>query len=392
MTGGVWSHSSGRSSTAWATCALLCLATACGSTDVIAPSLGSLRVVIATTGDDIPRAGVSVTVDGEAPVAVPSNGAYRFAPLDAGAHQVTVTGVAPNCTTSDALAQTVQLTKGVEDSLSFSFACTHAALDAHGLIAFARAGADGNFHLWEMNSDGTGATGLGDSTGVNGNYPSWTPDGTHIVFIKDLGDVAIISRDGSGFTLITNDGGAATPAVSPDGSMIAYAAGAAGGGIAIWTMNIDGSNRVQRSAGAPVEDRPTWSPDGTQIAFRLSDQPDSSAIYVMNADGSNMRELSGSGFVDAEPAWSPSGSRIAFSRQVDGQQHIAVVNADGSGDAMLTNGLDADESPAWSADASRIAFWSARGGSGIWTMNADGTNLQRLSPPNELDVSPAWGR
>lgn len=380
-----------RDAVAWFLCAGLCVAAGCGSTDVVAPSLSSLRVVMATTGVDIPRAGMTVTVDAAPPVAVPSNGDYLFAPLGAGHHQVTVGGVAPNCTSSDAMSQAVQLTEGVEDSLTFDFTCTQAALDAHGLIAFARVGGDGQLHLWEMNSNGTGATDLGDSAGVTANYPSWTPDGAHIVFIADGGDLAIIGRDGAGFTKITTDG-ATTPAVSPDGSTIAYAAAATGGGIAIWTVNLDGSNRIQRSTSAPIEDSPTWSPDGTQIAFRVSDDASGGSIYVMHADGSNMRKLSGADFVDATPAWSPNGSRIAFSRQVDGQEHLAVMNADGSDVVMLTSGLDADESPSWSADGSRIVFWSQRGGGGIWVMNADGTNMQHLSPPNAFDVSPAWGR
>jgi len=53
-------------------------AVACRGTEVVAPSVGTLRVDVAMTGVDVDRNGVVVTLDDSIAVAVPSNGSYQF--------------------------------------------------------------------------------------------------------------------------------------------------------------------------------------------------------------------------------------------------------------------------------------------------------------------------
>ena len=45
--------------------------------------------------------------------------------------------------------------------------------------------------------------------------------------------------------------------------------------------------------------------------------------------------------------------------------------------------------PAWSPDGTRLAFSSVRG-DGLWTMNADGTGLRRVTTSPTIDIQPAW--
>jgi len=375
-------------------------ALACGSTSTteVPPSTGSLVVQISMTGTDVPLTGVTVSVDGSQAIRVASNADYRFAPLTTGEHQVTVAGVAANCTSAEALTRAATIATNTEDSISFGFACSKAALAAHGAIAFARADSTGFFDIWVMNSDGTGATDLTNSANSSDLYGSWPADGAHIVFLmhgESTPEIAIVGRDGSGLTTITNDARQKTsPAVSPDGSRVAFAMADSANHWDIWVVNIDGSNSVRLTADTAVDDHPSWSPDGTRIVFNRFDTPEtSSSLVMMNADGSNIHQLSAPGGYDVNASWSPDGSQIAFSRMVDGQAHIAVMRADGTNVEVLTTGADADDTPTWSGDGTRIAFWSGREGTGgIWIMNADGTALERITPLDTYNVFPAWSR
>jgi hypothetical protein len=68
--------------------------------------------------------------------------------------------------------------------------------------------------------------------------------------------------------------------------------------------------------------------------------------------------------------------KIVFVSARDGNNEIYTTNADGSNITRLTNDPGNDGQPAWSPDGTRIAFTSDRGGSfEIYIMNADGSNV-----------------
>ena len=95
-------------------------------------------------------------------------------------------------------------------------------------------------------------------------------------------------------------------------------------------------------------------------------------IYRVNADGSDLVELT-NGEIDSGPAWSPDGSKIAFSRDVPGGYDIHVMNADGSNVMRLTDVTGNFAS--WSPDGRRIAF-NGRSAvtpyrNGIYVLSAD---------------------
>ncbi len=57
-----------------------------------------------------------------------------------------------------------------------------------------------------------------------------------------------------------------------------------------------------------------------------------------------------------EPSWSPDGTKIAFTSKRDGNPEIYTMNADGSGVRRLTNNPRDDSDPDWSSDGTKIAF------------------------------------
>jgi Tol biopolymer transport system component len=83
--------------------------------------------------------------------------------------------------------------------------------------------------------------------------------------------------------------------------------------------------------------------------------------------------------------------KILFSSTNGGtDSHVFVLDLDHSTILPLTSGANDDNSPRWSPDHTRIAF--VRGGdassTGVWVMNADGSQAARVSPVSYGDI--AW--
>lgn len=111
-----------------------------------------------------------------------------------------------------------------------------------------------------------------------------------------------------------------------------------------------------------------------------------SSIRVMNADGSNESETLTIEWA-CDPDWSPNGKKIAcIMRSGQNIYDIYTMNADGSEIKRLTDGSGVSNCPDWSPDGTRIVFHSGgsrssgpmvvpRGGFHYWieVVNADGS-------------------
>ena len=65
---------------------------------------------------------------------------------------------------------------------------------------------EANLELYEMNADGTGVARLTFNPTAD-TYPSWSPDGTGIVFVRGFRRVYAMNSDGSGVTRLTDGSG-----------------------------------------------------------------------------------------------------------------------------------------------------------------------------------------
>jgi Tol biopolymer transport system component len=299
-------------------------------------------------------------------------------------------------------------------------------------------------NIWVMDADGSGVTPLTKLTAdaASSFSPAWSPDGRKITFSSEraldgsdaantssTSNIWVMNADGSGASALTkltaNGADSFTPTWSPDGSKIVFkSSGALNGSDAanpngntnVWVINGDGSGAAialtKLTKGSSFGT--AWSPDGSKIVYSSQGALDGSDalntnstfnIWVANADGSGaaapLTTLTAFGAISIQPAWSPDGGKIAFvsERALDGSnnpntnatQNIWVMNRDGSQATPLTKLTAAGAGsfdPVWSPDGAKIFFDSLRALDGtdavnttsnIWAVNRDGSGATPLT-------------
>jgi Tol biopolymer transport system component len=290
-------------------------------------------------------------------------------------------------------------------------------------IALVR-GTDERRDIFLMSPDGGELRRLSDGSGVN-QWPSWSPDGRKIAFIR--GDPAgepygvyVIGADGRGLAKISGEVLAeeSRPAWSPDGARIVFSGYAASElpvrdnfvQTDLYVVDVEGGRPTRITAGETIDRDPAWSPDGSRILFvrakglRVEEDPTPEhipQIYATDApEGSKVVRMTDISRGASNPAWAPDGSLIAFESDGD----IFVMNRGGDDVTRLAVEPSAGENPnphptygnyepGWSPDGKRIIFVSDRDGDRyLYVMPATGTEDQavRLTDSPEEEFHPAW--
>ncbi len=247
---------------------------------------------------------------------------------------------------------------------------------------------DGNEEIYVMNADGTNQTRLTNNAARDADQV-WSPDGTKLAFISERDgnpEVYVVNAGGGSATRLTNNTAyERTPEWSPDGTKIAFISQQGTGYDKVWVMNANGSGQAQLTTGASLDYNPKWSPDGTKLAYTSNGGYE---IGVINADGTNQHTATSSNDWWSEfPIWAPDSNRIAFISHCPYgcspavyNDEIFVVNADGTNLARLTSNDAGEGGHAWTPDGSKITFTSWRDGNAeVYVMNADGTGQTNLT-------------
>ncbi|MGI8786674.1 MAG: DUF5711 family protein [Pyrinomonadaceae bacterium] len=276
-------------------------------------------------------------------------------------------------------------------------------LRANGKIAFT-SDRDGNSEIYLMNADGTNQTRLTNNS-VRDDYPTWSPDGRKIAFVRQSGDtysINLMNADGTNVRQITtfsaDSNYPSSLSWSPDGTKIAFV-----DSTDIYTINVDGGNRINLTNGQSINYEPSWSPDSSRIAFtRYGAVPENyGEIYTMTSNGSDVRKITTSphGYTGGShsPDWSPDGGRIALSMPGDelDADHIALINPDGTNLQFIlySNFGYVINNPNWSPDGAKIVFNGinfSNNISQIWAINRNGSGLTQLTNTSPNNFHPDW--
>lgn len=219
--------------------------------------------------------------------------------------------------------------------------------------------------------------------------PSWSFDGRRLTLVI-AGAVWRMNGDGNRLARVTGRSvvDAETPAWSPGGQRVVFAARTRGANFDIYVCRTDGTGLHRLTRSSFPDEHPSWSPDGSRIVFSRATSTQRSELWLMSADGTGQRRLG----LGGSPDWSPDGKRIAFSLGTA----IAVMRVDGTGVTRLVDGPGAAGDPAWSPEGRRIVFWSDRASGeatkgDLYVVSVDGAATQRLTQQPELwHFDPSW--
>jgi hypothetical protein len=182
---------------------------------------------------------------------------------------------------------------------------------------------------------------------------SMRPDGSRL---KRLTDPDFEYGPGEGYT---NPFGGNSPSWSPDGTKIVFTSyyKASTIGPSLWVMNADGSNLQPLHHPEPDNihsfplpgNNPRFSPDGTKVVFDLCVNcqiSTNNAIFVFDLETSEGMRLTNEppGYRSMVPEWSPDGTKIAFLSNRDYihaeteryRLDLYIMDADGSNQTRIT--------------------------------------------------------
>ncbi len=198
--------------------------------------------------------------------------------------------------------------------------------------------------------------------------------------------------------LTTFPGDERDPAVSPDGTRVAFAwNGGTGEQHSLYVKLVDGETLLRLTNTPGVEDRtPAWSPDGQRLAFTRLTASDC-RILLVSALGGEERPLAPCGDRDyRRVAWSPDGRWLALPRRdargVFAVELLSIATLERRPVTRPPDGILGDTSPAFSPDGRTISFTRNLSESvgDIYRVSVEGGEPRRLTFDDRDTMGSVW--
>lgn len=225
--------------------------------------------------------------------------------------------------------------------------------------------------------------------------PSAASPPPDIVFDWSLGGVRSIYRarlDGSD-TLRLTSGSPDDEHPSEHGGVVAFTS-YRDGHAQIYAVPVTGGAASRITNTTFNETQPALSPDGTKIAY-ISDSSGVPKLWLCASDGTGRQRLTvGFGFPgapEASPSWAPASERLVFVSTAGGTAGLYIVSLGGGAPTPLVSDANANVEPAWSPDGKLVAFASTRGGgTQIFTADVVTGQITPVTTDTSTAGQPAW--
>jgi len=208
-----------------------------------------------------------------------------------------------------------------------------------------------NDQIYTMNSNGEDITQL--TTEYANGAPAWSPDGTEIVYTywgEGTPSIWIMNSDGTGKNPLTTsaDGECSLPSFSYDGSKIVYVKGPTWNTLIellptklneIWIMNSDGSNKHMIYAPEDSYQWPfqrAWNKNNEILFMKNGILEDKlPKMFIINSDGTNPRHMFSLPYDSLgmpelfylDPVWDNTYTKVvAVKKVIDGPQNIVTFS------------------------------------------------------------------
>jgi len=250
--------------------------------------------------------------------------------------------------------------------------------------------------IWAMDWDGGNQKQLTKLNSMS-IMPAVSPDGSRIAFTSYAkGTPRIMMADtmtGRSLPFYNQEASLnATPGFTPDGKQIYYAS-TASGIPQIYVASLDGQGFRRISHRDAIEVEPKVNPKNPSLLLFVAG-PGHQQIYQMNSDGVGVERVTNGQGEASNPAWNPDGQHFAFSWTsgiAKGDFNIFIMDIGSRQYVQLTHSEGRNENPSWAPDGRHLVFASTRTGkSQIYTMLADGTQVKPLTAQGD-NRSPVWG-
>lgn len=220
-----------------------------------------------------------------------------------------------------------------------------------------------------------------------------------VLFDRSVGgnrDIYRIALDGSDVVRMTTaTGDDVNPTVG--GNLVVFTSYRTGNA-ELWSMPLTGGTQTRLTTTSAAETDPALSADGTRLAYVTNAQFGTGKVWTATPTMAGAARATPSSFgldgaPELGPAWAPTGNHLALVSTGNGSPDLFDFVMPGT-PRMLAGHQDFSEvDPAWSLDGTRIVYVSTvTGGGDLYLYRVSDGRVTRLTAREGADAAPTWLR